>query len=373
MELDPEILRAYDIRGVVGQNLDIKVAFAVGRAFATVVASRLGHHPQFCSAYDGRLSSPELEKALVEGMVASGAEVLRLGVGPTPMLYFGVNEGKKDGGVMVTGSHNPPEFNGFKLIQGSLPFWDNDIQLLGTVIESSSFHSKKGHSQKGSVEKKYVARLLEEYDSDVQYSVVWDAGNGATGRVVRSLTDQLPGRHVLLNETIDGEFPSHHPDPTVRENLEELIEVVKEQKADFGVAFDGDGDRIGVVDHEGSVIWGDQLLTIYAKDLLRDAPGASIIADVKSSNVFFDEVKRCGGDPVMWRTGHSPIKMKMAELAAPLAGEMSGHIFFGDRYYGFDDALYAAVRLLGVLARSGVSLAKLLAKNPLDSRDPLSM
>lgn len=364
MKLDPEILRAYDIRGVVGRNLDVKVAFAVGRAFATVVGDRLGHQPRFCSAYDGRLSSPELEKALVEGMVASGAEVLRLGVGPTPMLYFGVSEGKRDGGVMVTGSHNPPEFNGFKLIQGRLPFWDNDIQLLGTVIESSLFCSKKGHSQQGSVEDEYVTRLLEEYDSDARYSVVWDAGNGATGRVMRSLTDQLPGRHLLLNETIDGEFPSHHPDPTVPENLEELIEAVKEQKADIGVAFDGDGDRIGVVDHKGSVIWGDQLLTIYAKDLLRDIPGASIIADVKSSNVFFDEVKRCGGDPIMWKTGHSPIKMKMAESLAPLAGEMSGHIFFGDRYYGFDDGLYAAVRLLGVLARSGVSLAKLCDRLP---------
>jgi phosphomannomutase len=359
LKLDPEILRAYDIRGVVGQNLDIEVAFAVGRAFATVIAERLGRRPQFCSAYDGRVSSPQLEEALVDGMVASGAEVLRLGVGPTPMLYFGVNARKRDGGVMVTGSHNPPEYNGFKLILGRLPFWDKDIQLLGAVIEAGLFNANKGDWQQASVENEYVDRLLEEYDSDVEYAVVWDVGNGATGRVLRSLTDRLPGRHVLLNEAIDGGFPSHHPDPTIPENLEELIEVVRDQKADFGVAFDGDGDRIGVVDHEGLVIWGDQLLTIYAQDLLKDLPGASVIADVKSGNVFFDEVKRCGGDPIMCRTGHSPIKMKMAELSAPLAGEMSGHIFFGDRYYGFDDALYAAVRLLRVLARSGVSLAKL--------------
>ncbi|MEE2694176.1 MAG: phosphomannomutase/phosphoglucomutase [Pseudomonadota bacterium] len=362
--LDSDILRAYDIRGVVGQSLSADVAFAVGRAFATIARDRLGRQPMFCSAYDGRLSSPELEQALVDGMVASGADVVRLGLGPTPMLYFGVNTEKRDGGIMVTGSHNPPEYNGFKLMLGRLPFWDDDIKVLGQVAQSGSFSSAHGEYREISIERKYVDRLCLEYDSDLPYSVVWDCGNGAAGGVVRALTDRLPGQHVVLNELIDGTFPSHHPDPTVAANLEQLIDTVKSKGADLGVAFDGDGDRIGVVDHQGTIVWGDQLLTIYARDLLMDSPGEAIIADVKSSSVFFDEVKRCGGEPIMWRTGHSPIKKKMAELSAPLAGEMSGHIFFADRYYGYDDALYAAVRLLGILAKSHTSLFNLRESLP---------
>tara|TARA_B100000029_G_scaffold516437_1_gene629840 strand:+ start:1348 stop:2733 length:1386 start_codon:yes stop_codon:yes gene_type:complete len=359
LKLDSEILRAYDIRGVVGKSLSVDVAFAVGRAFTTIAGERLGAQPKFCTAYDGRVSSPQLEQALVDGMVASGADVLRLGLGPTPMLYFGVNVQERDGGVMVTGSHNPPEYNGFKLVFGQLPFWDDDIQKLGKLAQLGSFSSAQGAWREVSIESEYVDRLCLEYKSDVPYSVVWDSGNGATGRIVRLLTDRLPGRHVVLNESINGTFPSHHPDPTVPENLEQLIGEVKSSGADLGVAFDGDGDRIGVVDHQGTILWGDQLLTLYARDLLQASPGESIIADVKSSNVFFDEVKRCGGEPIMWRTGHSPIKKKMAELSAPLAGEMSGHIFFADRYYGYDDAVYAAVRLLGILAKSGKSLFNL--------------
>ncbi len=359
LKLDSEILRAYDIRGVVGKSLSVDVAFAVGRAFTTIAGEHLGAQPKFCTAYDGRVSSPQLEQALVDGMVASGADVLRLGLGPTPMLYFGVNVQERDGGVMVTGSHNPPEYNGFKLVFGQLPFWDDDIQKLGKLAQLGSFSSAQGAWREVSIESEYVDRLCLEYKSDVPYSVVWDSGNGATGRIVRLLTDRLPGRHVVLNESINGTFPSHHPDPTVPENLEQLIGEVKSSGADLGVAFDGDGDRIGVVDHQGTILWGDQLLTLYARDLLQASPGESIIADVKSSNVFFDEVKRCGGEPIMWRTGHSPIKKKMAELSAPLAGEMSGHIFFADRYYGYDDAVYAAVRLLGILAKSGKSLFNL--------------
>ena len=359
LKLDSEILRAYDIRGIVGKNLNVDVAFAVGRAFATIARERLGTQRKFCSAYDGRVSSPRLEQALVNGMVASGADVLRLGLGPTPMLYFGVNVQERDGGVMVTGSHNPPDYNGFKLMLGQLPFWDEDIQDLGKLAQSGAFCCAQGKWREVSIERKYVDRLFLEYGSGVPYSVVWDSGNGAAGRIVRSLTGRLPGQHVVLNESIDGTFPSHHPDPTVPENLEQLIEKVKSSGADLGVAFDGDGDRIGVVDHQGTIVWGDQLLTLYARELLQDSPGEPIIADVKCSNVFFDEVKRCGGEPIMWRTGHSPIKKKMAEVSAPLAGEMSGHIFFADRYYGYDDAIYAAVRLLGILAKSGASLFNL--------------
>ena len=359
LKLDPDILRAYDIRGVVGQNLDTRIAFAVGRAFATIAFNRLGRAPQFCSAYDGRISSPDLEEAMVAGMCQSGAEVLRLGLGPTPMLYFAVTTLNRDGGVMVTGSHNPPEYNGFKLMFGCLPFWDEDILELGDLVNSESFVSKPGSCRRSSKERGYVNRLVQEYDSDRGLSVVWDPGNGSAGRVLRNLTEILPGHHQILNEEIDGRFPSHHPDPTVATNLAQLIDEVKIWNADLGIAFDGDGDRIGVVDHRGKIVWGDQLLTIYAQDLLRELPGASIIADVKSSTVFFEEVKKWGGNPIMWRTGHSPIKKKMAESGALLAGEMSGHIFFGDRYYGFDDALYAAVRLLRLLAKTDLSLADL--------------
>ena len=368
--LDSNILRAYDIRGIVGQTLQIEDAFAIGRAFATVSAARLGRQPKLCVGYDGRLSSPDLEAALVSGLVSSGADVLRSGLGPTPMLYFAVKKLDRDGGVMVTGSHNPPDFNGFKLMLSGLPFWDQDIQILGKIISDADFADRQGTAEKVSVENDYVERLSAEYTSNQPLSVAWDAGNGAAGKVIDSLVNRLPGDHLVLNSDIDGTFPSHHPDPTIPENLDQLISAVVEHSCDFGVGFDGDGDRIGVVDNKGRIVWGDQLLTLYAIDLLQDMPGASIIADVKSSLVFFQEVAAHGGKPVMWRTGHSPIKSKMMELNSPLAGEMSGHIFFADRYYGYDDAVYAAVRLLDLIARSKCSLETLCDQLPTTFHTP---
>ncbi len=354
---DPSILREYDLRGVVGQSLRRADAVALGRSFGTVV--RRGGGRRVCVGYDGRLSSPELESGLVEGLAACGLAVVRIGRGPTPMLYYAATTLEADGGIMVTGSHNPPDFNGFKLMLGTAPFFGAQIQALGALAASGDFASGAGSVEEHPVFEAYVARLLEDFDpGKLTLTVAWDAGNGAAGEAMAALTARLPGTHILLNETIDGRFPAHHPDPTVPENLRQIIATVLDRGCDLGIAFDGDGDRIGVVDGRGRILWGDQLILLFARDVLRERPGATIIADVKASQVLFDEIARAGGQPLMWMTGHSVIKSKMAEVDAPFAGEMSAHLFFADRYYGYDDALYAAVRLLNILGRGGQSLAE---------------
>lgn len=352
---DPTILREYDIRGIVGETLSADDVHAIGRAFGTM-ARRRGAE-SIAVGYDGRLSSPELEVQLVGGLLEAGIDVSRVGLGPTPMLYFATFELACDGGVMITGSHNPPEYNGLKLVLGGQAFFGKDIQELGAVAEAGDFEHGSGRADDRFILDAYVARLLRDAEVGEGMKVAWDAGNGAAGDALRRLAAGLPGTHVLLNDEIDGTFPAHHPDPTVESNLDQLKQAVSDHGCDLGIAFDGDGDRIGVVDGQGRVLWGDQLLAILAREVLADQPGATIIADVKASQVFFDEITRLGGKPLMWKTGHSHIKNKMAELGAPLAGEMSAHIFFRHNYYGFDDALYAAVRLLGVLARSDDGLA----------------
>lgn len=360
--LEPTILREYDIRGVVGQTLTPAAARAIGRAFGTMVRERQGN--RVCIGFDGRLSSPELEEAVVEGLIDVGVTVLRIGRGPTPMLYFAVHSLGADGGIMVTGSHNPPEYNGFKMMMGTKPFFGADIQRLGEIAQNAEFSIGHGRAQAVNVTDAYVDRLLRDWTPGKDFSVAWDPGNGAAGEILRRVVDRLPGHHTIINETIDGTFPAHHPDPTVPENLVQLRRSVRDENCDLGIAFDGDGDRIGVVDAKGEIVWGDQLLAILAQDVLRDMPGSTIIADVKASQVLFDHVAACGGNPLMWRTGHSLIKTKMKETGAPLAGEMSGHIFFADRYYGFDDALYAAIRLLGLLAQSARNMEMMRAAFP---------
>jgi phosphomannomutase len=257
---------------------------------------------------------------------------------------------------MVTGSHNPPLHNGFKMVLGGKAFWGGDIQRLGEQAAAGDWVEGIGRTMRADIMGAYAARLLTGYRSDRELTVVWDPGNGAAGEVVQAVVRELPGRHILLNETIDGTFPAHHPDPTVEANLEQLKAAVAEHGADIGFGFDGDGDRVGAIDGQGRVVWGDQILSILAADLLPRYPGASILADVKASQVLFDEIERLGGKAVMAPTGHSIIKTRMAELDAPLAGEMSGHIFFADGYYGFDDGVYAAIRLLNAVAVSGKSL-----------------
>jgi phosphomannomutase len=348
---DPTTLREYDIRGIVGKTLHVADAYAIGRVFGSIVAGRGGR--TVAVGYDGRLSSPELEPELVRGLTDSGMDVLRIGRGPTPMLYFaGVTLGT-DGGIMVTGSHNPPDYNGFKMVLANKPFFGKAIQDIGARAAAGDVAEGTGSARSVDMSADYVARLLSDWDGgDRLLKVVWDNGNGAAGEVLQRLITSLPGEHTVLNAEIDGRFPAHHPDPTVAKNLVQLIDEVRARGADLGIAFDGDADRIGAVDDQGNILAGDQLLIVLARDVLRDRPGATIIADVKASQVLFDEVRAAGGEPLMWRTGHSLIKAKMAEIGSPLAGEMSGHIFFADKWYGFDDALYAGVRLLGIVART---------------------
>ena len=351
----PTSLREYDIRGIIGETLGEADAFAIGRVFGSMV-SRAGGS-KVAVGYDGRLSSPALESALVAGLKASGMHVLRIGRGPTPMLYFTATVEAADGAVMVTGSHNPPNYNGFKMMWGRKPFFGDQIRDVVPEAE--------GSEETLDITARYVARLVQDWDGgDRALKVVWDNGNGAAGDVLRELVKHLPGEHILLCDEIDGNFPVHHPDPTVPKNLELLISTLREQGADVGIAFDGDADRIGLVDHEGNILFGDQMMVLFARDVLKHNKGATIIADVKASQVLFDEIALAGGVPLMWKTGHSLVKAKMAETGSPLAGEMSGHIFFADKWYGFDDALYAAVRALGILARSPQSLAEMRAALP---------
>ena len=346
----PSILREYDIRGIVGETLSAADAEAVGRGFGTLVRRAGGR--RVCVGYDGRVSSPEMEAAVVAGLRAVGVDAERIGRGPTPMLYYATVESGADGGIMITGSHNPPNHNGFKMMLGRKPFYGADIKKLGEVVATGDLEVGYGAVNDVAVFDQYLKRVLSDFNGSRELTAVWDAGNGAGGEAVTALVKQLPGRHIVLNGVIDGTFPAHHPDPTEPKNLVQLQEAVKAERADVGFAFDGDADRIGVIDGNGRILWGDQIMQILAEDVLRDHPGAPIIADVKASQAFFDEVTRMGGKAVMWKTGHSLIKNKMAEIKAPLAGEMSGHIFFADRYYGFDDAIYAAVRFLSIMASS---------------------
>ena len=355
----PTVLREYDIRGTIGETLGPADAWAVGRALGSDVARAGGS--DVCVGYDGRISSPELEAAVVRGLTECGLTVRRIGRGPTPMLYFATKVSGAAAGVMVTGSHNPPDQNGFKMLLQERPYFGDDIRRLGEIAARGDFVDGVGSAVDQPVFEEYVDRLRAGFhDARARrpLTVVWDAGNGAAGEVMQALAGRLPGRHVLLNAAIDGTFPSHHPDPTVPENLEQLRHAVAEEGADIGLAFDGDGDRIGVIDGRGRILWGDQILLLLAEELLQRRPGSTIIADVKTSQVLFDEVARMGGNPVMWRTGHSLMKTRMAELDAPLAGEMSGHIFFADGYYGFDDGVFAAVRVLDVVAGADETLAE---------------
>jgi phosphomannomutase len=366
--LAPSILRAYDIRGIVGEDFSEDDLYVIGRAFAAEMVER--GLKRACVGYDGRLSSPKLEQALVDGLTASGIDVLRSGLGPSPMLYYATVALKADAGLMITGSHNPPEFNGLKMTLGGHAFFDEDIQRLGRRVIAQDFVDGEGKAEHVDVFDDYVARVASDYRGEKALRIAWDPGNGAAGAVTRALTDKLPGTHFVINDEIDGTFPAHHPDPTVEKNLVQLKALVAENDCDLGIGFDGDGDRIGVIDRLGNVMWGDQLLVMLSRDVLADHPGAPILCDVKASRVFFDEIRKMGGEPIMWKAGHSHIKSKMAELNSPLAGEMSAHIFFKHRYYGYDDAIYTAVRLLSVIAASDVSFTEMLAALPVMYNTP---
>ncbi|MEI9851180.1 MAG: phosphomannomutase/phosphoglucomutase [Sphingomonas sp.] len=360
---DPTSLREYDIRGIVGKTLGTADARAIGRGFATLIRRAGG--TRVAVGRDGRISSPELEAALVEGLTASGCHVVRVGLGPTPMLYYAEAILEVDGGIQITGSHNPGNYNGFKMVFQHRAFFGEDIQTLGRMAAEGDWDEADGPADvtDADVLDLYVARLIEGFTGGA-YRIGWDTGNGAAGPVIEKLVKLLPGEHHLLFTEVDGNFPNHHPDPTEEKNLADLKALVAEKQLDFGLAFDGDGDRIGAIDGLGRVVWGDQLLSILAVPVLRELPGATIIADVKASQLLFDRVAELGGTPLMWKTGHSLIKTKMKETHAPLAGEMSGHIFFAHEYYGFDDAQYAAVRLIRALHLIGKSLTELKSAMP---------
>jgi phosphomannomutase len=351
--INPAAVRSYDLRGVVGRELGPNDAHALGLAFAT--AARAQRLRSVAVGRDGRESSPLLEEALVAGLVAGGLRARRIGLGPTPMLYFAVHACGFDGGIMVTGSHNPRDENGFKLLLGAEPVYGAALRKLVSLEPRRQAGGAEGEC---SVTGAYLQSLAHLARAAKPFKVVWDCGSGALGAVIEELTQMLPGRHVLLNARVDGRFPAHHPDPSIAANLRELQAAVVAHGADLGIAFDGDGDRIGVVDETGAIVLADQLLLLLAADALERQPGAAIVADVKSSRVLFEGIRRLGGRAVMAPSGYVLVRAAMLAAAAPLAGEMSGHIMFAGAWHGSDDALYVAMRLLQALTRFGASLAE---------------
>ena len=361
-KFDPSVLREYDIRGIINDTLNANDAHAIGAIFGSVINKNDGH--SVVVGRDGRHSSLEIEKNLIEGLISQGLKVFKIGLCPTPQLYFGVHHLRADGGIMITGSHNPPDYNGFKMMLGHGPFFGEDIKDMAKTPYNPTKIIEGGQQIQLDIQDAYLHRVLEGLRLDTKLSIVWDCGNGVAGPVIDKLSKSLSGEHEVLFADVDGNFPNHHPDPTIEKNLEALITRVRKRNADLGFAFDGDGDRIGVIDDLGKILWGDQLLAILAEDVLLEQPGSTIIGDVKASQGLFDRITALGGKPLMWKTGHSLIKNKMKEVNAPLAGEMSGHIFFNDRYFGFDDAIYAAIRLIDVVNRQGKKLSTLRSALP---------
>ncbi|MSP33976.1 MAG: phosphomannomutase/phosphoglucomutase [Rickettsiales bacterium] len=365
------IIRAYDIRGVYGKTLHDADAFFVGKSFASFLHKNGGK--KISVASDGRISSPALKAQLIKALIQSGLEVVDVGIGPTPMLYFSVYHLECDAGIMVTGSHNPKDHNGFKMLLKDRPFFGDDILNLAKLAADGDFVEGKGGLANFDIEDIYVNRVLADCVLAKKHvakkparelKIVWDAGNGSAGDAMKKVSQQIKGEHFLLFADIDGTFPNHHPDPTVPKNLEDLKREILAKKCDIGIAFDGDGDRIGVMDDEGEILWGDQLMIFFAREVLARMPDSVIIADVKASQVLFDEIKKAGGKPMMWKTGHSLVKAQMKATKSPLAGEMSGHIFFADKYFahqnhGYDDALYAAIRIINIVAQSSHKLSDL--------------
>lgn len=370
--INPAIFRSYDIRGSSLNDITPDNAYKIAVSFAKLNITEKNN--LICIGRDGRISSPALYKAFVDGLIYAGAEVISIGIVATPMLYFAEKKFKPAASVMITGSHNPKDDNGFKMIAGGKSFFGDQIQeLLETIQNSSNLYLNQNSPievKTYDIYNEYVSRILEMSFIKSDLKIAWDLGNGAAGTIMQLLKDRLPNINIIINGEVDGNFPNHHPDPTVLENLAQLIATVKSENCDFGIAFDGDADRIAIVSSTGRVIFGDQLLCIFAKDILLDNPSATIIADVKTSQVVFDQIASYGGNPLMWKTGHSLIKTKMFETGALLAGEMSGHIFFADKYYGYDDAIYASIRFIDIVSRSKCSLDEMLAELPIVYNTP---
>lgn len=360
--LKPDIFREYDIRGIAEEELLDPGIIELGRAVGSYLQRKNGKN--ITLGRDCRLSSTRLRNALIQGLMTSGCQVTDVGVVPTPLLYYSVFHLKADGAVMITGSHNPAEYNGFKIVSGTSTIHGDEIQELRRMIERRDFTAGQGSEKPADVVTPYVDEISAPFQFKRRVKVVADAGNGTAGPVMRRVFEKLNCDATELFFDMDGRFPNHHPDPTVPQNLARLVETVVSQRADLGIAFDGDADRIGAVDDRGTVIYGDQLMIIYAREILKRKPGSTFIGEVKCSQTLYDDIRKHGGKAIMWRTGHSLIKAKMKETHAELAGEMSGHMFFADRYYGFDDALYAACRLMEIVAQSAEPLSAQLAGLP---------
>ena len=363
-EFDPEVLREYDIRGIVDKNITENTAYTIGRVFGHIVYEKLGSN-NISLGYDGRLTSPKLYKALSYGLKDSGANVKSIGICPTPMLYFADYYLNSDAALMITGSHNPSEYNGFKMVVNKHSFFSENIQKFQTIVENSNLEKKNGLIEKIDIIDAYVDRILKNITIQKKLKISWDIGNGAMGVIINKLVAKLQNtENILLNHEVDGNFPSHHPDPTVPKNMQQLIKSVRENRCDIGLAFDGDGDRLGVVDNTGEIIWADQYMLVLCSEISKLYKNPKVIMDVKCSKVFFSEAKKLGCEPVMERTGHSPIKEKMKEIQSPLSGEMSGHVCYSDDFYGYDDAMYVGLRLLRILSNERVSLDRIIDKFP---------
>jgi phosphomannomutase/phosphoglucomutase len=360
--LKPTIFREYDIRGVADSELLSPDVEQLGLGLGTYLQRKAGR--KINVGRDCRLSSTRLRDALVKGLLASGCDVTDIGVVPTPVLYYSAQQLNADGAVMITGSHNPSEYNGFKTVCGTGTLHGETIQEVLRLIQQQDFKRGSGRASSVDVVTPYVEEIAAQFHLNRRVKLVADAGNGTAGPVIHRIFQKLNVDATELFFEMDGKFPNHHPDPTVPANLSRLIEKVRETGADLGIAFDGDSDRIGAVDEHGNVIYGDMLMLIYGREILERKPGATFIGEVKCSQVMYDELAKLGGNPIMYKTGHSLIKAKMKEEHAELAGEMSGHMFFGDRYRGFDDALYAACRLIEIVAKSGRPLSAQLAGLP---------
>jgi phosphomannomutase/phosphoglucomutase len=362
MKINPQIYREYDIRGVVDKDLTPEIVRRLGQGFGTHMVQ--SGNKNVVVGRDGRLSSPSYGEALIKGLISTGCNIIDIGVCPTPVYYFSIFQLNKDGGMMVTGSHNPPEFNGFKVSVGKSTIFGEEIQRLGKLIEKGEFINGKGNLSKSEIIKPYQDYIMKNIKLEKKMRVVIDAGNGTAGIIAGPLLRDLGCEVEELYCEIDGRFPNHFPDPTIPGNLKNLIDKVKRIRADVGIGYDGDADRIGVVDDQGHIIWGDQLMIVFAREILKYQKGATFVAEVKCSQNLFNDIEKHGGKAIMWRTGHSLIKEKMREEKAALGGEMSGHIFFADRYFGYDDAIYASCRLIELLSKTDRKLTQLLQDVP---------
>ena len=361
MSVEKEIFREYDIRGIVGETLDSEEALDIGRGFGTYLRGQGGK--TVAVGRDNRLSSPDLHQAAIEGLLSTGCQVFDVGQLPTPAFYFSVIHGKTDGGLMVTASHNPPHYNGFKMRRGEVAVFGEEIQKIGAIIEGGTYAEGRGKRQTLEVVDDYLSAIKSRIRLKRRLKVVADAGNGTTGPLVTRLLKDLGCDLVPLYCEPDGTFPHHLPDPTVEENVVDLIALVQQVGADVGVAYDGDGDRLGAVDEKGGIARGDQLLSLFAREVLGQKP-APVVFDVKCSQALIETIVRCGGTPVMWKTGYPNIQAKMKEVHAPVGGEMSGHFYFMDDYFGFDDGIFTSCRLLQLLSDGDQSLSELVRTLP---------